>query len=765
MFVFRFLICFMILGLTSISSTGQVSLSQLKGAGINSEEDLKKLGIPQSEIDKAKADLLKPKNGGSSNVGGEVDEKVKKEEIKSISVPKAKYNTEKKKEVELVYGQSVFRSGAVNIIKNSDRIKAPDDYVIGAGDKISVTIWGFSEFSDEFTVGELGNITPKLVGRINLKGKSFKTAKAIVKSRFGKVYDLKNSQIAVDLSYSKVISVNVLGEVQKPGTYSVPSVNSAFNILALAGGPTKLGSVRSIEIRRNGKLISELDVYNFMMKQGIAKIQYLQDGDFIVVNQRKGVVSVSGEVNRSGVYEYKDGDSWSDLERYFGGYKALADTASISIVRVANSELRLFSKKSISVNGDFDLKDGDRVVVLPIADLVRGKVEVSGAVNIEGAYQFEQGMKVFDLITKAKGLNHKAYTETAHLIRIKPDLTEEVLPISLVNVMNDQSSSDNFLLNEFDKVLVFSKDSFLVSKTVTISGMVKSPGKIVYRDGMTLNDLVLLSNGLKDEADKSKIEIERLTYTRTGKDSSYIKIFTVNFENDKSFKIQPLDRVSFRKLPEFTFYKSIEIVGQVKYPGKYSLSSENDKVLDLIMRAGGVTDWAYLKKAKIYRTEDSLGLLVLNLEKVLKSARSKYNYILRPGDRIEIPKVNDVVSINGAIGFKSINEKSNGINTPYIKGKRASFYIKKFGGGYDVGAKRRGVYVVGYDGIVKHSKFFGIFKPRVNKGDKIVVNYKEKKASKSRNDKVNWNERIESITIKLTGLATLWAVLDRISNQ
>jgi len=741
----------------------QASMSALKSAGINSEQDLKKLGISSAEIAKAKAEYFGAKKSGSTeDVTGEVNGENKAAEIKVITVPKVKLTSSKVNEKGGIYGHSIFRNGSVNIIKNSDRIKAPDNYTLVSGDKINITIWGYSEFSGEFIIGESGNITPKLVGRINLKGKTFSTARKIIQSRFGRVYDLKNSQIAIELSYSKVISINVIGEVMKPGSYSVPSLNSAFNILALAGGPTKLGSVRSIEIRRAGKLFQELDIYTFMFSPRSFKDQFLEDGDFLVVKTMKGKVEIKGEVKRPGNYEFKDGDTYSDILNFSGGFSAMANSSSINITRVYNNQLKMLSIGDV-LNGkeDFKLINGDKIEVLKISNLVRNSVSIKGAVNIPGFYPFVKGEKISDLLLKARGITYEAFTSLGHVYRLKSDLTYEVKSFELGKILSNPAGPDNMLIQEFDQLIIFNKGSFLNNQSLSSFGMVNTPGTFEFKTGMTIEDVIMLSNGLKLEADLTKIDIERINYK--GNDTGSVEIMTISYPDNKNKVLSPFDKIHFRRLPGYLFQQTITIKGEVRFPGNYSLVKNNDKIFDVIKRAGGFTKWAYIESSSINRTEDDLGLLLVNLEEVMKDQDSKFNYVLKPGDVINIPKTTDIVTIKGAIGFKFMSNGSEVINSPYHEGKRASFYIRRYGGGYDKNAKKSKVYVIAHNGLVKRTKFFGLLKPRVGKGDKVVVNYKLEKKEKLEGDKIDWDNTIENVTLKLTGLATFWILLERIN--
>lgn len=748
----------------SSAIVAQVSLSALKSAGINSEEDLTKLGVSSTEINRAKEEYFQKNNQEGSSGATEVDEEIKKENVKNISEQKLILSPPSITTDDEIYGQSLFRSGSVNVIENSDRIKAPDDYVLVSGDKINITIWGYSEFSAEFILDDLGNITPKLVGRINLKGKDFKTVREIIKSKFGRVYDLKNSQIAIELSYSKIISVNVAGEVKKPGSYAVPSLNSAYNILALAGGPTEVGSIREIEIRRNGNLINVLDFYNFMLSPESFKSQYLQDGDFIIVRLRKGTIEIKGEVKRAGKYEFKNGDKFSDIMKYCGGFSAMADSSSVNIVRIEGSLKKMISLEDLaSKTSDFEIKNGDEIEVLSVSPLVRNSVSIRGAVNVAGHFSFKEGDKISDLLTKASGVTYQAFDEIAHLYRTNEDLSYEIKSFNLGAVLKNQNSSQNLELKEFDQILIFNKDSFLNDSYVIVDGFVNITGRYTYKKGMVLSDLVLLANGFKNGADINHIEIERVLENNFGTDSLSINLISVSYPVDRNVEIKEFDRIIFRQISGYELGRLVTIEGEIRHPGTYTLLGKDDNVLDLIKRSGGLTEFAYLSNARIVREEAGVGLLLLDLDKVFKDENSKYNFRLKPGDKIIIPKVKDVVSISGAIGYTFVNNNSEEINSPFHKGKRASFYIKKYGGGYDKKAKKREVYVIRESGLVVESRFFGLIKPKVERGDKIVVSYKEEKVKKESEEKIDWNNAIESGIVKITGILTLYILLDRIN--
>lgn len=747
------------------SMTSQISLSALKGAGIKSESDLKRLGVSNSEIDKIKKEYFGAKADQSSGDKNKGENKVKgfdKEPVKTETP--IKLVSEKEEEEKGIYGHSIFRNGSVSIQKNSDRIKAKSSYILGTGDRINVSIWGFSEFSDVFDIDDLGYISPKLVGKINLKGKSFKKAKQIIKSRFANVYDLKNSQISIELSYSKVISVNVVGEVKKPGTYSIPSINSAFNILSLTGGPTKIGSVRNIEIVRNGKGIATLDVYHFMESSSNKSSVFLMDGDFIVVHPIQNVVTVSEGVKRPGLYEMKKKETISDLLRFSGGLTAKANTESLSLYRTGPVG-KVLTTYNIKDQSNIVLKDGDNISLFELSQHVYNQVSIRGEINSPGVYEYKKGDKISSIIKKANGVNDHSFLELAHLYRQNDNLTKTIIPIEISKILKNNNGPEDIEIKQYDEILIFNKNSFVDSLFVKVTGYVRNNGDYYHREGMTVKDLVLLTGGLLLEADSSRIEIERINY-RKRKDESvnYVDIITINMEEAGEFKVEPFDIINFRMLPEFKYQELIQIEGEVKYPGFYSLTGDGVRVSNILNRAGGPTVLSFLERSYIERIEDSLGVILLDLNKVIKDEKSTYNYRLRPGDKIVVPKVNDIISISGAIGSKFIDMEPK-INVAYHKGKRASYYVKKFAGGYGKDANKFSVYVITHNGQVKESKLYGLIKPKVNMGDKVVVNYKQPKKENPNSVKINWNSAIENITIKLTGLATLYVLMSNIQTN
>lgn len=744
--------------LLSLGVKAQIDVSKLQSMGINSESDLKKLGLSDSDISNLKASYYgKTKQEPLKESQTEVKELPKVKE-KLLEKP-AKITSEEKKELP-VFGQSVFKDGAVKVYKTYERTIAPDDYVLGAGDIINVTIWGYSEFSGEYTLDQFGNITPKLVGRVNLKGKTFSQVREIITSRFGKVYDLKNSQIAIELSYSKTISVNALGYLNRPGTYTMPSINSALGLLALAGGPTRKGSVRSIELRRGDGSIESIDVYEFMVNPNAYRKLYLEEGDNLFVPVLGNVVSISGEVIENGKFELKEGEDVNDLVSFAGGLKAVADSRYAHVLRLSNNEYVMHDIPLIEGKyQSFPLKNGDKVSFSKVEQVNERQITVKGQVQIPGVYEFVDGENIIDAIERSGGFNEKSKLDVIHIYRLKEDFRREVISVNVLEVLKDISLASKYSLKPYDIIQVFNKESFNDDLKVQITGLVRDPGSRDFKEGMTLQDLFVLSGGLKNEADAKRIEIERVKFDNVS-NQDYVELLTVSLEKASSVLLMPYDIINVRRLPDFSFQNKLKIEGEVMYPGVYSISSKVERLSDILERSGGLTQWAFLDGASIYRKQDSIGLLALDLEEVVKNPKSEYNYIINPGDKITIPKLNDVITISGHIGYLQAQSGESQISAPYKKGKRVGHYIRKYGAGFEKGADRLGVYVVGYNGQVKKSTLGGLIRPKADNGDRIVVGKKEKKKEKKQKaSEIDWNRQIESATVKITGILTLWVLV------
>jgi len=740
---------------------GQLNVSNIKELGITSEQDLQKMGLSSSEITALKqqyfnGELESKKNIPDLSKNAELNPK---EETK-IVLPVPNIKKEKEDSSKTFYGKNIFVNGSVHIQENSDRIKAPHNYILGSGDVISVVIWGTSEFSGTFKLDEYGNITPSLVGRISLKGKKFSDAQKIIKSAFARVYDLRNSKISTEISYSKVINVSIVGEVTSPGTYSIPSINSAFNFLSLAGGVTDLGSLRNIKIIHADGNVDELDVYKFLNKPEIPDNKYLNNGDFILVPTMGNVVSAEG-VKRPQQFELKSDETLSDFLIFAGGVSQKCFDGTAHIERLTNGGVKIIDveKKDFST---FKLQSGDKISFYEIDESVLNSISIRGSVVSPGKYSYIQNETLKSLVERSGGPITASLLSVGHIYRLNQNGTRDLIRVDLNKMFNSKKPNSSPVLLANDIVNIFDSRKLEENHTIRIAGIVRKPNNYPYSNNMLLKDLILIAGGVKENADLTKVDIERVDFTNG--ENGYVKVIEVDLNTMDDFKLKPYDIVNIRRLPEFSFQQVVSIVGEVKYPGNYSISGKSENLFNIIERAGGVTSEAFLEGGYIEREEDSVGLVVIKIGDLIKSQKSKYNYLIKPKDIIHIPKESNIVSIMGEIGYTAHSKNGDTkISCPYSKNKRAGRYIRNYGGGFGKNAKKYNVYVIRQNGLVEDSKFFGLIRPIVKKGDVIKVEPKKPKKPKTEENRIDWNRTIESLSVKITGLATFWVLAQQIN--
>lgn len=750
----RLLVCFLLISATVFAQfpTG-LDIQNI------SKRDLKKYGISESDYEMFKA---------ASTEGGENKNTEKEVSIVPIThKPDSVFPQETKndeEEIEQVYGRDFFENENLKVYKSTHHVKASENYIVGVGDEISVNIWGYSEHSGLYQVNENGAISIKSVGNINVKGLKYSQVKSLIKRRLSKVYDLKNSSLTIEINYSKVIRVNLVGEVKKPGTYTVSPLNSAFNILGLAGGITENGSVRKIMIVRGGKVVKVLDVYNFLFNPIKNFDFHLIDNDFVVVGTKQNIIELRGEVAKPGKYEVLPTENLNDLIKFGGG--PLRD-AFLSSVEVISSEKNGKILKSYSIEDlekskeKISLSKGDVVVLNALKSDLRNYVTLKGEFSVPGKYEWNKNMKLLDAIQLANGTQFNAYNAKGYIKRVKDDLSFDYLSFNYSTIVSNPNSSENYELKEFDEISISSKKLFVDSFYVEIYGAVRKNARMIYSEKLTLGDLVFFAGGIKPEADLSKIEISRISnFDEATKNSEATKIEILNVKVDPNdpfgskVELKPNDHIFVRTTPDFEIQQKVYLNGEVKYPGVYTLLKKGETLKELIERAGGLTEWASYESASLERAD--VGNLVMNIDRLMKGD-DDYNYPLVSGDRINIPKNTSIVTVIGAIEYAGI-DSTFVLKVPYIKGKRAKYFINKFAAGFDDDAKKSSTIVINPGGYAKKTKNWGLFKiyPKVNNGDEIKVSYKKKKEPKEKKEPINWNSTIESFTIKITGLLTLY---------
>ena len=800
------------------------NISDLRPSDIPSEQVLKQMGFDKDEIKEAmdfkysRGKYQKNKISNNDTISNLSKFSLYFEDtltIDSAIYPKAK-----------IFGQDIFRNNKLNFYQKALDAKAPENYKLGPGDEISISIWGFNEFSETLEVDSRGYISPSSYGRIYVKGLTFKNMRSLLKNKFSKFFDMQNSEIDVSLSYSKVITINIVGEVYNPGSYVIPSINTAFNALISSNGPTQIGTVRNIYIKRNGKTVDSLDVYKFLFDPEKSHDIYLQDGDYLFVPPAKNLIEISGAVNRPYTYEAKDNESVSEMIRYAGGFSAKAYRDIITLKRLDYNDMRVFDVHS----NDFDselVDNGDELIVNHISNKLSNVITINGNIGVAGEYEYKKEEKLLELLNRAKCISQKTFLKKVYIIRLNPDRTKSHIAINLENILDDETHPDNIIMQEYDIVNVMSIDDFDDDFNISVQGSVRSPGDFNYGDGMSLQSALFLAGGLTQQAEGSRVEISRIMEYDIN--SNKLKprraiVKNVKVGNDlvlsqeaENFELQPYDQIFVRSNPDFEPVINVQILGEVKYPGTYSILRKNEKISSLIKRSGGLTNYAYLDGVKMYRKFEvtaendeeikemnisdelkrtilndpdaasiyaeelenynneifssepkaskqiNLDMVYLDLEKALKSNQSKHNLVLNEGDSIVIPKTMDVVHITGEL----MNLQGNSISAPYFNSKRANYYVKNFAGGFSKLNDRSNTVVVYPNGIAKKSKNFLFFKlsPKVTKGSTIRVSSKIKKGKRKNKGKIDWNQQIENAMLKLSAVLTLWVLVDRVQTQ
>ena len=801
------------------------SASDLRPSDIPSSQVLKQIGLSDNEIKEALD--FKYSRGNYSKIKQDTNTSFLSLQklyssfddtliIDSTSFPKGK-----------IFGQDIFRNQDLSFFQKALDAKAPENYKVGPGDEISISIWGFNEFSETLEVDERGYISPSSYGRIYVKGITFKNMRSILKKKFSTFFDMQNSEIDVSLSYSRVITVNIIGEVYNPGSFTIPAINTAFNALIASGGPNQIGSVRNIYIKRDGKTVDSLDVYKFLFNPLISNDIYMQDGDYIFIPPAENLVEIIGEVNRPYTYEAKDGESVGDMIKYSGGFTTTAFRDIITLKRLDYNNLKVYDVIKADLYQE-NISDGDQIVVNKISNKISNVVTLKGDVGVSGDYEFKENEKILDLLSRAKCISNKTFLDKVYIIRLNEDRSKQHLSINLNNIISDPNHEDNILLKEYDIVHVLSVDKFDDEFFISVQGAVRNPSTFSFGNGMSLQSALILSGGLTQQAQGSRVEVSRImeydiATNKLKPRRTVVKNIEVGndltlSESAEDFILQPFDQVFVRSNPEFEPAENITILGEVKYPGTYSILRKNEKVSSLIKRAGGLTNYAYVDGVKMFRkfnvkesireeslemnisddlkksilnspdvaaiyaneveekskaffaeensakiSKENTDIVYLNLDKALKNNESRFNLVLNKGDSIVIPQILDVVHISGEL----MNLEGNSISAPFFTRKRANYYVKNFAGGFSKENDRSNTIVVYPNGIAKKSRNYILFKisPKVTKGSTIRVASKNIKQKKQKESKVDWNKQIENAMLKISAVLTLWVLVDRVTPQ
>lgn len=672
-----------------------------------------------------------------------------------------------------IFGHDIFNSSSLSFEPNMN-IATPSSYVLGPGDEVIIDVYGNSQTSQKLKITPEGQIIVPKIGPIGVSGLTVEQAQAKVYQLMGMHY--QGSSIKVTVGQTRTVIVNVLGEVNTPGTYTLSAFSTVFNALYKAGGITDIGTLRSIKVSRNGRIISTIDVYDYIMNGNLTGNLMLRDNDVIIVSPYENLVEVTGKIKRPMFYEMKEGESLQSLLTFTGGFTGDAYRQKIRVERVGAEGQSVFSVNEWDFNS-FSMQDGDVVTIEAAKDRYSNMVSVTGAVFHEGKYQLGGSINSVKTLTEhAGGLTEEAFTNRAVLHRLKADRTRRAMTIDIAGIM-DGTIPDVILENE-DSLVIGSREKQLTGKVVAINGEVHKAGTYQYSEGETLEDLIVEAGGLKDAASLLNVEIARnLMYLSPEEQNETehlnSKIYHVTLkdgltiEGESGFKLKPFDIVTIHVTPYYKEQMAVTILGEVKYTGSYVIGEKNERISSIINRAGGFTDMASIHDAVLERkltdqerlrkeqlmeianaSRDTTDIKKLefgdtysvgiDLVKAVAHPGSSDDIVLRDGDIIRIPQYNNTVTINGEVLSPNV------VN--YVKGKGLRYYINQ-GGGFASSAHKSKTYIVYANGQVSRGS-----KGKVEPGCEIVVPTKAKKENASAQN--------TSLLISLAGvLATIGAVV------
>ncbi len=618
-----------------------------------------------------------------------------------------------------IYGYEVFRGNTFLSFQSNLNIPTPLDYVIGPGDKLFIDIYGQSENYYQSEVSPDGDVILENIGPVNLNGLSLENAKKRLLSRFKTIYSGINNKttfVNISVGIPRAVRVNIVGEVNLPGTYNFSAFNTVYNAIYVAGGITEKATLREIKLYRNNKLVNTVDVYKFLNKgDGTSNIR-LENNDLIVVGPYTNRVTIEGAVKIPGKFETKNNETLADLLSYSGGLSENAFKKSIKLTRIIDGELKI-----VDINSDqfefFKPMTGDKFQVDQIIEKYNNRVIVSGAVYRPGTFSVYDGMSIKDLVEKAGGLKSDVYYEKAYVTRTNKDYSTTTITLDLQNEMNKPS----FLLKEEDILNILSLNDLSEDNYVEIMGEINNPGVFPYSENLSVSDLILLAGGFKENASSSRIEINRRLSVNKLNDNNITEILTFDLNkniNKSLLTIKPFDQVIIRKNPNFYFQQYARVEGEVMYPGKYAISSKNERISDLINRSGGFKNMAYLKGATLIRLTEfaeiksDLTKKIKNLND-LKSKVSSKKGTLTESEVLLIQRIDEDLK-----NLESQKNDSKNLGS-YAKTERISEIIKKNSVQGDIPISKSEAIGIDLEAIIKSPKSKSDL--LLKEGDVIVV--------------------------------------------
>ena len=677
-----------------------------------------------------------------------------------------------------VFGRNMFSFNMLTF-EPGDNLATPANYKLGPGDEVIIDIWGTNQTTIRQTISPDGFIKINGVGLVYLGGMTIEEADKYMRRKLGRIYSVgeedAQSEIKLTLGALRTITVNVMGEVAVPGTYSLSSLSTVYHALYRAGGFSELGSVRNVSLVRNGKKIEEIDVYDFIVNGLPAENVVLQDGDVVLVPTYESVVAVSGKVKRPMRYEMKGGENVADLIFFAGGFRGDAYTANVNVERRNGREYQVYTVESEDYPS-FELLDGDSIRVGATINRYENRLEIKGAVYRPGVYQLSEKVNtVSELIAVADGLRGEAFTNRALLHREREDLTLELIQVDLKGILDGSVADIELQRND---ILTISNANELKSwGAFKIEGEVSKPGEYRFAKNTTLEDLILQAGGLLESASTAKVDVSRRVKNPEGTEDldTISQLFSFAIDSDykiaggDAFILEPYDQVYVRKSPGYSAQHHVRVEGEVIFPGFYALRNKSMRLSDVVKLAGGVSSLAYVKGAKLNRKmtdverrqfEATLDMVAnvkdqvsvekldsarmysvgIDMQKALDNPGSDADLVLREGDVIVVPEFVNTVKVSGCVLYPN--------TVTYDSRMTVEDYVAQ-AGGYGFGAKKNRAYVVYMNGTVAKARRNS--KAVVEPGCEIIVPEKRKREGSLQN--------ILSVASTSASLATMFATI------
>lgn len=715
------------------------------------------------------------------------------EEISFLDIDSLVYYQNLLRDENEVFGRNIFNNKMLTF-EPALNVPTPSDYRLGAGDQVIIDVWGASQTTFNGNISPDGTVTLEGVGPVSLAGMTVAEANKNLKRQLGQYY--ADSDINLTVGQIRSIQVQVMGEVVTPGTYTLSALSTAFNALYAAGGVNEIGTLRDIKVYRRGKIISTIDVYDYILNGNIAGDVRLADNDVIVVGPYDCLVNIDGKVKRPMYYEMKESESVGRLLDYAGGFTGDAFRDNVRLVRKSGREHTIHTVGEFEMNG-FHLKDGDSLYVDSVIPRFSNMAEVRGAVFHPGMFQMDGNIQtVRQLIKAADGLREDAFVTRAVMHRQKDDLTIEMLPVDVKGIM--EGTVADVPLRKNDVLFIPSMTEMRGEHTFAISGEVNYPGKYHYADKTSIEDLILQAGGLTDAASHAKVDVYRriIDVNAVTDNEKMAETFTFHLRDGfvigekEEFFLQPYDEVVVRKSPMYEAQRKVTVAGAVNFTGEYVMLHSGYRLTDLLRDAGGLTTMAYVKGARLRRnyTEEELNqrtiqqeesqielyeislksgsdfdmerakalmdmkqgkdktyIVAIDLEKAMAKPGSIADVMLREGDVLDIPQFSSMIKISG--------EVQNPISVGYVEGKSLKYYINK-AGGYSDNARKKKTYAIYMNGST--DELGRRAKRGIQPGCEIVVPARPQKERMSSSEILTIGTSAASIATMVATLVTLF---------